>query len=80
MELDRQRTGAVVQLSLTALWLALGSLSFGRYPETPWVPWVWLAGGIVSIVDGWRRLRAARRALRAFEAEHGADAGVQKPV
>lgn len=80
MELDRQRHGAVAQIVITLLLAAAFLPSVGNYTALPWLPVLWLVCAGVAVVDGWRRVRAARRALSAFEAEHGADAGVQKPV
>lgn len=45
-------------------------------------PWPWVAAAIftvLAIISAFA-LRRARRATRAFEREHGAGAGVQKPV
>ncbi|MCK8468272.1 hypothetical protein M0722_13815 [Microbacterium sp. KSW4-16] len=59
----------------------------------PWVvlvlvdgagPWqllgaaVWFAGTIAGVVIGIREVVLAVRATRAFEAEHGRDAGIQR--
>lgn len=45
-------------------------------------PWSWIAAAIFAAlaVRSAFALRAPRRAIRAFEEEHGADAGIQKPV
>ena len=80
LALDSQRTAARVELVLVAVWLGLILPSLGQYPDAPWIPILALATRITGLVHGMRRLRRVRQAVSAFEAEHGTDAGVQKPV
>jgi hypothetical protein len=79
MVLDRQRGRARLQLGLGAFFALLAAIAFGRDADA-WVPWGYLVIGVVAGLLAWRQLRAARRAIRAFEAEHGAGAGVQEPL
>lgn len=78
MALDRQRHAAVFWLVIAGVWLVIAV--FGGFSSVWWLRWFYVALAIATGVDGVRRLLLALRARRAFEAEHGRDAGVQKPV
>jgi hypothetical protein len=79
MELDRQRRSARSQLGLAVVWVLLGALMFGS-DRNSWLPWVYVGLALLTGLVGWRQLMSARRALDAFEAEHGPGAGVQNPL
>jgi hypothetical protein len=78
-ELDRQRGRARIPLALAVVWVFLGTLMVWA-TASPWIPWAYFAVGVLSALHGWSQLKAVRRAVAAFEAEHGPGAGVQKPL
>ena len=66
----------VVSLVLAAGWTSVVVVEGGSRI------WPWIAAGafLALAIACAFPLRSARRDTRAFEAEHGADAGIQKPV
>ncbi|WP_202565487.1 hypothetical protein [Agreia sp. COWG] len=82
MALTRPRSMSIAALILGGLLVVLNSIRI-LHLDSERVPWlavlscvVWVAWVVAAIV----RLRAANRAIRAFEAEHGRDAGRQSSV
>jgi hypothetical protein len=86
VSLERQRLRIVGQrglgitfLVLAGLFLALTTFAIvvvGLRTSFYYFPVMALAFGVI----GFRQVRAAHRELAAFEAEHGAGAGVQEPI
>lgn len=80
MALQRKTNGARYQLSISlalgVIWAA-ALLTQGDTRPVAWIPpVVWLLIAAAAVFP----LRAARRDTRAFEQEHGSDAGIQTPV
>ncbi|MFF7291040.1 hypothetical protein ACFY9N_00770 [Microbacterium sp. NPDC008134] len=77
--LRRRRAIATAQLVfgsiLVALWAALIAVGRGNIGS-----WFGLTAMALLALSGVLSLLKARRDTRAFEREHGADAGIQKPV
>lgn len=81
MRLDRARTAAIWTL-IGAVFLASGSVwtLVSEGADAPWWRWGAAITFIVLTVYGVIRLVSAVGSLRRFTAEHGPDAGRQKPV
>jgi FtsH-binding integral membrane protein len=81
MEAERGRTQAIIQLVTAGCWLALGiANTLFRSPDTPFYfvyPVLTVVVVVGFTVSGVIQLRARRRRITAFEAEHGVGAGVQ---
>lgn len=81
MAVERGRSGAIYWIVAGCIFL---SMSVTRGAPENVLDWVLLVGGAVFavglIVSGIFQLRARARRIAEFEAQHGADAGKQRPV
>lgn len=80
MALERKTNTARYQFSISlalgAIWVVV-LLAQGDTRPVAWIPpLVWLLIAVAAVFP----LRAARRDTRAFEQEHGSDAGIQRPI
>jgi hypothetical protein len=79
MQIDRRRTGGLVPIWVGTAWMALGVArllavgvdAFGILQAI---------GGAFCVGLGVLATKRHKRELAAFEAEHGRDAGTQKPI
>ncbi|RUR03087.1 hypothetical protein [Labedella endophytica] len=80
MAITRDRTYGIVMTVLALLIAASGIARAVGEANDPLLAWL-LAGVSLALaaISAVRALRATRR-LRAFEAEHGAEAGKQRPI
>jgi hypothetical protein len=73
MALERRRSFGIIWLVLGVLYCAGAVVQVSTDGRHVW--WANLAIGCAWIGVGYVELRRSQRALTAFEAEHGADAG-----
>lgn len=78
LALQRRRNAAIFSLCLGATLLILWAVLFAVDGPSVGGTLGAISMALLAIVGAFS-LRSALRGIRAFEAEHGADAGVQKP-
>lgn len=74
--IDRERVIGTVYTALGSLMLSLG-LVMAIIEPSQWSRWAFMVVWAGFAAVGVRKLAAARRTRRAFESEHGVDAGKQ---
>jgi hypothetical protein len=83
MELERAQNAGWLFVALGVIQGLTSASGWFSVDDSVWSKLFPIGAGIVAlvfIVYGIERLRSARAALRRFEADHGQDAGKQKPV
>jgi ABC-type nickel/cobalt efflux system permease component RcnA len=78
MVFDRERAKGMAVCSSGVIFLLLAALQLATNGSLPW--WIFFAGGLGIVVSGIVILVRNQRELKAFELEHGANAGKQKTI